>query len=242
MKLNLDKVNDKLLALKIPFADYGVVNSDEVLSEGTFKDPLFRKVPHPKDRIYRMASMTKPITAYLALVVLHEEGINLNDEVGTFLPEIDSLKICRKRNNVIEYIKNDVPITFHQLLNCTSGHVYEHHDPIISDLISKKLLVSMKDGDEAFLEAPLVFKPGSKWGYGISYGWLGKALCAITKKSLNNILDKYLCQPLQLKNTSFELKMPDREKLVPVYIQESDGSYSCISSKINLGLNTFQYG
>ena len=38
----------------------------------------------------------------------------------------------------------------------------------------------MKNGDDAFLKAPLVFTPGSRWGYGISYGWLGKAIEAIS--------------------------------------------------------------
>ena len=54
----------------------------------------------------------------------------------------------------------------------------------------------MKNGDDAFLKAPLVFKPGSRWGYGISYGWLGKAIEAISGFGLDENLKKYLCHPL----------------------------------------------
>ena len=88
-----------------------------------------------------MASMTKPITAYLALSALDEYKINHHDKVGKYLPEIDNLKIAYKDGNIIKYQDNNVPITFHHLLSCTSGHAYEQHDPIISELLSKKKLL-----------------------------------------------------------------------------------------------------
>ena len=94
-----------------------------------------------------------------------------------------------------------MPISFHHLLSCTSGHAYEHHEPIVSELISKKEVPPMKNGDDAFLKAPLVFKPGSRWGYGISYGWLGIAIEAISGASLDENLRKYLCYPLELTHT-----------------------------------------
>ena len=90
----------------------------------------------------------------------------------------------------IKYKKNDVPISFHHLLSCTSGHAYEHHDPIFRSYLSKKEIAPMKNGDDAFLKAPLVFTPGSRWGYGISYGWLGKAIEAISGVSLDENLKK----------------------------------------------------
>ena len=100
----------------------------------------------------------------------------------------------------------------------------------------------MKNGDDVFLKAPLVFKPGSRWGYGISFGWLGKAIEAITGNCLDENLKKYLCHPLNLQQTSFNPSQSSRENLALVYFKDSEGIYSDISSKMTLGLNPFHYG
>ena len=132
-------------------------------------------------------------------------------------PEINNLKIAYKEGEAIKYKKNEVPISFHHLLSCTSGNAYEHHDPLVSELVSKKEVAPMKNGDDAFLKAPLVFTPGSQWGYGISYGWLGKAIEAISGLTLDENLKKYLCNPLGLKQTSFDPEQSSKE-ILPQYI------------------------
>ena len=236
------KINGILLEIGIPFVDYGIINSEGMSVEGFFRNSKFSEILPNRNHIFRMASMTKPITAYLALTVLDEYKIKPHDKVGKYLPEIDNLKIAYKDGDVVKYKDNNIPITFHHLLNCTSGHAYEHHDPIISELLSKKEIAPMRDGDDAFMDAPLVFKPGSRWGYGISYGWLGIAIEAITGRSLNQNLKKYLCHPLNLENTSFNPNALSKAKLAPVYFRDTDGNYSDIGSKISLGVNPFHYG
>ena len=236
------KINRLFSNSGIPFIDYGLVNSESNLVEGFFRNSeLFEILPNKK-QIFRMASMTKPITAYLTLSALDEYRIHLHDKVSKYLPDIDNLKIAYKDGHIIKYQDNNIPITFHHLLNCTSGHAYEQHDPIISELISKKVIAPMKDGNDAFMDAPLVFKPGSRWGYGISYGWLGKAIETITGNSLNQNLKKYLGNPLNLENTSFNPDALSKAKLAPVYFRDTDGTYSDIGSKISLGYNPFHYG
>ena len=237
-----EEINKTFLSLKIPFVDYGITSSGSISLEGIFRNPRFQSLSQNKNSLFRMASMTKPITAYLALAVLEDNGIDLHDSIGKYVPEIDDLEIAYKEGDVIKYQKNDVPISFHHLLSFTSGHAYEHHDPIISELLSKKEITPMKIGDDAFLKAPLVFAPGSRWGYGISYGWLGKAIKAISGLSLDENLKKYLCQPLGLEQTSFNPSQSNRDTLAPVYFGYSDGTYSDISSKITIGLNRFHYG
>ena len=188
-----EEINKTFLNLKIPFVYYGITSSDSIAIEGIFRNPRFQSLSQNKNSLFRMASMTKPITAYLALAILEDNGIDLHDDVGKYVPEINDLEIAYNEGNVIKYQKNNVPISFHHLLNFTSGHAYEHHDPIISELLSKKEIAPMKIGDDSFLQAPLVFAPGSRWGYGISYGWLGKAIEAISGVGLDENLKKYLC-------------------------------------------------
>ena len=242
MKSFEEEINKTFLNLKIPFVDYGITSSRSISLEGIFRNPRFQGLSQSKNSLFRMASMTKPITAYLALAVLEDNEIDLHDNVGKYVPEIDDLEIAYKEGNVIKYQKNNMPISFHHLLNFTSGHAYEHHDPIISELLSKKEIAPMKIGDDSFLQAPLVFAPGSRWGYGISYGWLGKAIEAISGVGLDENLKKYLCQPLGLEKTSFNPSQSSRDTLAPVYFKDSDGAYSDIGSKITIGLNRFHYG
>ena len=237
-----EDINKTFLSLKIPFVDYGVTSSGSISLEGIFRNPSFQSLSQNKNSLFRMASMTKPITAYLALAVLEDIGIDLHDNVGKYVPEIDNLEIAFKEEGIIKYKKNDVPISFHHLLSCTSGHAYEHNDPIVSELLSKKKIAPMKNGDDGFLKAPLVFEPGSRWGYGISFGWLGKAIEAVTGNCLDKNLQKYLCHPLNLEQTSFNPSQSSRENLASVYFKDSEGIYSDISSKMTLGLNPFHYG
>ena len=237
-----EEINKTFLKLKIPLVDYGITSSNSISLEAIFRNPKFQNLSQNKNSLFRMASMTKPLTAYLTLALLEDYRIDLHESVGTYLPEINNLKIAYKDGDLIKYKKNNVPISFHHLLSCTSGNAYEHHDPIISELLLKKEIAPMKIGDDAFLKAPLVFTPGSRWGYGISYGWLGKAIEAISGLTLDENLKKYLCNPLGLKQTSFNPEQSNEEILVPVYFRDSEGSYSDITNKITLGLNPFHYG
>ena len=236
------EINKSFLKLNIPFVDYGITSSNEISLEGIFRHPEFPILPQDENSLFRMASMTKPITAYLTLAVLNDNRIDLHEDVGKYLPEINNLKIAYKEADTIQYKKNNVAISFHHLLNCTSGHAYEHHDPLVSELVSKREVGPMKNGDDTFLKAPLVFSPGSRWGYGISYGWLGKAIEAISGLTLDENLNKYLCNPLDLKQTSFNPAQSSKGILAPVYFRDSEGSYSDITTKITLGFNPFHYG
>jgi len=236
------QINSTFLKLNIPFVDYGITSSDSISLETIFRNPKFKNLSKNKSPLFRMASMTKPLTAYLTLALLDDYRIDLHESVCTYLPEINNLKIAYKEGDTIKYKKNDVPISFHHLLSCTSGNAYEHHDPLVSELVSKKEVAPMKNGDDAFLKAPLVFAPGSHWSYGISYGWLGKAIEAISDITLDENLKKYLCNPLGLKQTSFNPEQSSKKILAPVYFRDLEGSYSDITTKITLGFNPFHYG
>ena len=123
------EINKSFLKFLIPFVDYGITSSNEISLEGIFRHPEFPILPQDENSLFRMASMTKPITAYLTLAVLNDNKIDLREDVGTYLPEINNLKIAYKEADTIQYKKNNVAISFHHLLNCTSGHAYEQHDP-----------------------------------------------------------------------------------------------------------------
>ena len=96
------EINTTFLKLNIPFVDYGITRSDAVSFKGVFKHPDFTNLSRNKNSLFRMASMTKPITAYLTLAVLEDNGIDLHDSVGKYVPEIDNLEIAYKEGGIIK--------------------------------------------------------------------------------------------------------------------------------------------
>ena len=66
------EMSETFLNWKIPFVDYGITRSDAVSMEGIFRNPEFPKLSQSKNQLFRMASMTKPITAYLTLAILED--------------------------------------------------------------------------------------------------------------------------------------------------------------------------
>ena len=243
MGLVAKDLEQTFLSLGIPLADYGLADKSGIIFKSSFRNPkIFSNSKKKKNNIFRMASMSKIITAFLTLSILEEKNISVHETVVKYLPELKNVKLANLKDKVVQLSKINNNITFHQLLNCTSGHGYEHHHEPISQLVKKKYLSPMKIGDDQFLKAPLISLPGKSWNYGVSYGWLGKAIEAITNESLNGNLKKYVTQPLGLKNTTFDFNEVDASKVVPVFFKDSTNQFVDISDKINIGKGDFHYG
>ena len=106
MKKFEEEINKTFLDLKTPFVDYGITNSTSISLEGIFRNPEFPNLSQNRNQLFRMASMTKPITAYLTLAALADNAIDLHESVGNYVPEINDLKIAYKEGGVIKYKKN----------------------------------------------------------------------------------------------------------------------------------------
>ena len=91
------EINKTFLKLKIPLVDYGITSSNSISLKAIFRNPKFQNLSQNWDQLFRMASMTKPITAYLALAVLEDNEIDLHDNVGKYVPEIDDWKLLIKK-------------------------------------------------------------------------------------------------------------------------------------------------
>ena len=85
--------------------------------------------------------MTESVIAYPTLTVLDEHIIDISDKVEKYSPETDNFKIVYKDENIIKFIGNSMPIIFHHLLSCSSGHAFVQDDPVVSALLSKKKLL-----------------------------------------------------------------------------------------------------
>jgi CubicO group peptidase (beta-lactamase class C family) len=179
-----------------------------------FQDAAKTK-PMAKDTIFRMASMTKPMTTVAAMMLMEQGLLKLNDPVAQYLPELKDMKVEVSRKNadgsvVTEDVPALRPITIQDLMRHTSGFFYsgaipskrlkaayetaniEGRDPITGDEMLKRLG-----------EIPLAQQPGTNFLYSISTDVLGLLVERVAKKPLDVVLQEMLIGPLGMKDTAF---------------------------------------
>jgi CubicO group peptidase (beta-lactamase class C family) len=182
-----------------------------------FQDAAKTK-PMTKDALFRLASMTKPIVAVAAVMLVEQGAIKLNDPIINWLPELKGLKVETQKIDKDGTVKVvdvplDRPIWVQDLLRHTAGFVYaaSTSSPRIKAMYEKANIEGREaeiTGDEmlkALGSIPLAHQPGTFWEYSISIDVLGLLLERVTEKHLDQLLQEMLFNPLGMKSTSFHV-------------------------------------
>ena len=194
--------------------------------------------PLKRDAIFRAYSMTKPLVSVVAMMLVEEGSLQLNDPVSKFFPAMAKMEVM---TNPAEANSARVPaarpITVHDLLRHTSGltyaeftrfpamkAAYQEAGLFSTEVPSKWLTLTPPQQIEAFSKAPLLWQPGSTWEYSLSTDLLGRVLEAVSNKPLSVLLDERLIQPLGMKDTSFVVPAAKVARLAePLKIDPSTG-------------------
>ena len=180
-----------------------------------FRDPE-AKMLMPRNAIFSVASMTKPMVA-VGIMILHDEGkLFLSDPVGKYLPALANMQVATiKTDSAAKTRVETTPArrqpTIQDLLRHTSGFTYrssgttDAHQlwPVSSALSS--LTYTGPEFIDLISKAPLLNEPGTVWDYGVSVDVLGLIIEKITGKSLGEFLQQRLWQPLGMVDTSFNI-------------------------------------
>ncbi len=181
------------------------------------------KTPINRDSIFRMYSLTKPITATAVMILVERGLIDLFDPVSHFLPGFKDQQVTV--NGELKPVNRDV--TIKDLLSMTSGLVYGGDD--LAGLKTTELLISMEEKmftDDAITtvdfanrlgKCPLRFQPGSSWEYGLSADVLGAVIEVVSGMSFGEFLKKELFIPLGMKDTDFFVPQEKIHRLVKTY-------------------------
>ena len=186
--------------------------------------------PIERDQIYRLYSMSKPVTGAAAMKLFEDGVLDLGQPVSAYLPSFqDSLVEQDGR-----LVKADRQIQVQDLLNMTSGLVYNgeaglagrHADEVFGELMdrlqtdhpmtTRELAVRLGQG-------PLLFQPGSYWKYGSSADVLGAVIEAAADMPFGEYLKKSFFEPLGMKDTGFFVPEEKRERLVTAYRADGKG-------------------
>lgn len=169
-------------------------------------------VPMKRDTIIRLFSMTKPVTAAAAMILMERGELDLWDPVSLYLSEFQSPRVWSEEK------QDEVPagreITVWDLLNMTSGIPYpdQSHEPgrrmekVLQKLISRREQGEAVDAREyarQIATVPLCFQPGERWMYGYSADILGAVIEAVSGRRFGRFLKEELFDPLGMTDTGF---------------------------------------
>ncbi len=177
------------------------------------------------DDLFRIASMTKPITSVLALMALEEGRFTLQDPITRIAPEFARMRVLRSPTGPLDdVVEAERPITFEDLLTHRSGLTYgdfwsgpiakAYADTLGGDIDSD---VDPDDWISGLGKLPLIDQPGNAFHYGHSTDLLGLLIERMEDAPLGDVLARRLTDPLGMKDTSFAVPKEKRERCVAAY-------------------------
>lgn len=179
-----------------------------------------RAVGTAEDAIFAIASMTKPITSVAVMQLVEAGRVQLDVPAATYVRELEKIQVL----DGTARRPPRTPVTIRQLLTHTAGFGYEFMHKQLFDLVARKELPSAREGTDAFLAAPLLFDPGTRWEYGISTDWLGRIVERVSGQTLEVYFRDRIFEPLRMMDSSFEVPTDKQSRLVPLYQRQADGS------------------
>ncbi len=199
------------------------------------------KVKIKKNDLFRIYSMTKPVTAIAAMQLYEKGKFQLNDPITKYLPELNNLKRYNSKGELID-VKTE--ITMQQLLTHTAGFTYGWGGgPVDKKYEEVKLWES--DGSKEFIDKvsslPLLFEPGTKWHYSIAVDITGVIIERLSGKTFSEYLSDNIFAPLGMKDTFFEVPNNKLNRFLPNhYYNKTSNSLGTINednTKIGAGSN-----
>jgi CubicO group peptidase (beta-lactamase class C family) len=176
--------------------------------------------PMPKDAVFRIASMTKPITAAGIMILADEGKLKVSDAVEKYLPEFrEQWMIAERAPDRLTLKRPARPITLHDLLTHTSG--LADYPPGLE--LYRKRDRSLAEGVLAVSQRPLAFEPGSRWSYCNSgIDTLGRIIEVVSGKDYETFLNERIFTPLHMKDTTFRPSKEQLGRLAAMY-ESKDG-------------------
>ena len=196
---------------------------------------LERDTPMREDTIFRIYSMSKPITS-VALMMLYERGLfSLEDPVHRFIPEWRNLAVrTAGAFPLFATAPCERPMTIRDLLRHTSGLTYDFLRETNLDYAYRKLQIgnpapgyTLQHMVDQLAQLPLEFSPGSSWNYSLATDVLGHLIEVLSGQSLPAYLQQTLFEPLGMVDTAFNIAPEKVARLASCYERDAAKKLVC---------------
>lgn len=211
LSADIDAVlNSAIGPKRLPSVVAMVATGDRVVYQGAHGNASIQSV-------FRIFSMTKPVTSVAAMQLVEQDKIDLDAPVGRYLPALASLNILTgydAANRPILRPATRQP-TLRQLLAHTAGYGYGIWD---------ENLARYPDADDV-MKAPLLFEPGTKWQYGVSTDIVGDIVERVSGQSLEDYFQQHIFRPLGMAEITFCPGPAMQSRIVKLANRQPDGTY-----------------
>lgn len=183
--------------------------------------------PVTEDTIFRIHSMSKPITS-VALMTLYEHGaFQLDEPIGRFIPELGALQVFAGGDaESFETVPTERSVTIRDLLTHTAGFTYGfmHAHPVDALYRARDISGgSLADMVERLARIPLQFQPGTRWNYSVATDILGHLIERISGEDLDDFLARSIFEPLGMQDTGFWVPQRAVGRFACCYQRTPDG-------------------
>ena len=215
-----------------------VARRGQVAHQETFGyQNLETKTPMSLDSIFRIYSMTKPITS-VALMMLYEESLfNLTDAVSQYIPAFKDVKVWGAGGALETPLR---PITIQDLLRHTAGLSYggypESQSPVEklydeADISTNK--ITNQEMTARIARLPLMFHPGTKWHYSVATDVVGRLVEVLSGKSLADFMQEKIFDPLGMVDTAFHIDPSKLNRFCTLYGKTKDSDFGVLELPVS---------
>jgi len=194
---------------------------------------LAGSAPMHRGTIFRITSITKPITAAAAMVLVEDRRMGLDDPVSTWLPEIAAPQVVRTPSSALADVVPAVrPISVRHLLASRAGWGFAADfslpaiQPLVTELGQGPRPVDLPPEEwmARLARVPLLHQPGDGWLYNTSYDLLGVLIARVSGSSLPEFMAERLFEPLGMVDTGFSVATDCGPRLAGAYRQGENGA------------------
>ncbi|AXF17986.1 serine hydrolase [Paraburkholderia caledonica] len=182
------------------------------------------QLPMERDTLFRIASMTKPVTSAAILMLIEEDRLALASPIAQWLPELSSPRVLRDPGGPLDATDPvRTPLTVLDLLTHRAGFAYHFTatGPLAQAYATAFNGVDGHGDVNAWLERiaqlPLMFQPGSRWHYGIATDVLGALIARVSGMPLGEFFRTRIFEPLGMRDTAFWVPDPQLARLATAY-------------------------
>jgi CubicO group peptidase (beta-lactamase class C family) len=201
---------------------------------------LVSKTPMTEDTIFRIASMSKPITCMAVMMLVEQGKLGLDDPVAKYLPVLGEMRVLGDskddKGEEVATVPARRPITVRQLLTHTSGFAYGTRT---TDARLKRTYAPVEALEESpgvpresttiadlvdrLSKVALAHQPGEAWTYGLSHDVLGRLVEVVANERFDRYLDEHIFRPLDMHDTAFLVPEAKRDRVATLYRAGGEG-------------------
>jgi CubicO group peptidase (beta-lactamase class C family) len=188
-------------------------------------------LPVEADTIWRIYSMTKPLTSVAAMMLVEEGLLSLRQPVGDILPELADLRVYTLGSALNPATVPAEPLLVWHLLSHTSGMTYGflHQHPMdeMHRMLDAEFFppqgVTLAEAVPRWARVPLLFQPGTSWNYGVSTDVLGRVVEVVSGLTLDRFFAERITGPLGMLDTGFTVPAEQADRLAGLYVVAKPG-------------------